>query len=91
MFDFKKFSHGSTCTSSEDRKRLKTPDLVSSIRAAIYIQDIKTFDMYIIAADDHPSQKMINSAENYQRMINSAENYQSSIRRSSVLCTKMYL
>ena len=81
MFDFKKFSHGSTCTSSEDRKSLKTPDLVSSIRAAIYIQDIKTFDMYIITEDDHPT----------QRMIISAENYQSIIRRSSVISTKMNL
>ena len=47
----------------------------------IYSGNIKTFDMYIIAADDHPT----------QRMIISAENYQSTIRRSSVLCTKMYL
>ena len=42
MLDSKKhFSHGSTCTMSEDRTRLKTPDLVSSIRAAIYIQGNK--------------------------------------------------
>ena len=46
-----------------------------------YPGKIKTFDMYIIAADDHPT----------QRMIISAENYQSTIRQSSVLCTKMYL
>jgi len=38
---------------------LKTPDLVSSIRAAIYIQEIKTFDMYIIVADDHTTRGMI--------------------------------
>jgi len=38
---------------------LKTPDLVSSIRAAIYIQEIKTFDMYIITADGHPTQRRI--------------------------------
>ena len=47
----------------------------------IYSGNIKAFSMYIIAADDHP----------IQRMIISAENYQSTFRRSSVICTKMYL
>ena len=48
MFDASSLSHGSTCTSSEDQKRLKTPDLVSSIRAAIYIQENKNIKFTVL-------------------------------------------
>ena len=39
--------------SSEDRKRLKTPDLVSAIRAAIY-RMIKAPGVQLYGTDDHP-------------------------------------
>ena len=39
--------------SSEDRKRLKTPYLVSAIRAAIY-RMIKAPGVQLYGADDHP-------------------------------------